>query len=369
MTATAKATAKTIDMNTLGQNLTLTTFGESHGPAIGGVLDGFPSGITVDPDYVRECMQRRRPGQSTVTTGRQEKDEVEFLSGLLDGVSTGAPIAFIIKNTDQHSSDYDELKELFRPSHADYAWEQRYGIRDWKGGGRSSARVTAPICVAGALATLAFRKLVPSLEITAFTSQVGPYSTDPGKDMDYTTAMAESNAVRCPDGELAAKMEGYIKELRKEQDSTGGCVTCIVRGMPAGIGNPVFDKLEASLAKAMLGINAAKGFEYGDGFASAAQRGSEHNDAFRMEHGHVTTATNHSGGIQGGISNGQPIRFRVAFKPTPTIGKEQQTITRDGRETVIAAKGRHDPCVVPRAVPVVEALTALVILDQYLSGK
>ena len=355
-------------MNTLGQILTLTTFGESHGPAIGGVLDGFPSGITVDTGYVRECMQRRRPGQSTVTTGRQEQDEVEFLSGLLNGVSTGAPIAFIIRNQDQHSSDYDELKDLFRPSHADYAWLQRYGIRDWRGGGRSSARVTAPICVAGALATLALRKFIPALDITAFTSQIGPYSTNPAQDMDYTSLMAESNPVRCPDGELAAKMEDYIHELRKEQDSTGGCVTCIVRGMPAGVGNPVFDKLEASLAKAMLGINAAKGFEYGDGFASASQRGSEHNDAFRMENGKVVTETNHSGGIQGGISNGQPIRFRVAFKPTPTIGREQQTVTLDGKETVMAAKGRHDPCVVPRAVPVVEALTALVILDQWLCG-
>ena len=333
------------------------------------MLDGFPSGIEVDAEFIRTCMQRRRPGQSTVTTGRQEKDEVEFLSGLLDGVSTGAPIAFIIRNSDQHSSDYDELKDLFRPSHADYAWEQRYGIRDWRGGGRSSARVTAPICVAGALASLAFRKLLPTLEIKAFTSQIGPYSTDPAKDMEYVGADIETNAVRCPDGELAAKMEEYIHELRKEQDSTGGCVTCVVKGLPAGIGNPVFDKLEASLAKAMLGINAAKGFEYGDGFAAASQRGSEHNDAFRMEGDNVTTATNHSGGIQGGISNGQPIRFRVAFKPTPTIGKEQQTVTLDGREVTMAAKGRHDPCVVPRAVPVVESLTALVLLDQYLSNK
>ena len=356
-------------MNTLGHILTLTTFGESHGPAIGGVLDGFPAGITVDADFVALQMQRRRPGQSTVTTGRQEKDEVEFLSGLLDGVSTGAPIAFIIRNHDQHSSDYDNLKDLFRPSHADYAWQQRYGIRDWRGGGRSSARVTAPICVAGALAMLAFRKFLPQLDITAFTSQIGPYSTNPADDTLYTTAMAESNAVRCPDAGLAAKMEEYIHELRKEQDSTGGCVTCIVRGLPAGIGNPVFDKLEASLAGAMLGINAAKGFEYGDGFESARQRGSEHNDAFRIENGQVTTATNHSGGIQGGISNGQPVRFRVAFKPTPTIGQEQQTVTIDGKETVMAAKGRHDPCVVPRAVPVVESLTALVLLDQYLSSK
>ena len=353
-------------MNTLGQILTLTTFGESHGPAIGGVIDGFPSGITVDTEFVRNFMQRRRPGQSTVTTGRQEKDEVEFMSGLLDGVSTGAPLAFIIKNNDQHSSDYDELKDLFRPSHADFAWEQRYGIRDWRGGGRSSARVTAPICVAGALAELAFRKILPGLNITAFTSQIGPYSTDPARDTEYSSAMVESNPVRCPDPDKALLMEEYISNLRKEQDSSGGCVTCIVRGLPAGIGNPVFDKLEASLAGAMLGINAAKGFEYGDGFAAASQRGSEHNDAFRMENGQVTTKTNHSGGIQGGISNGQSIRFRVAFKPTPTIGREQQTVTRDGRETVVAAKGRHDPCVVPRAVPVVEALTALVILDQWL---
>lgn len=356
-------------MNTLGQNLTLTTFGESHGPAIGGVLDGFPAGITVDTEYVRQCMQRRRPGQSTVTTGRQEKDEVEFLSGLLDGVSTGAPIAFIIRNSDQHSSDYDELKDLFRPSHADYAWEQRYGIRDWRGGGRSSARVTAPICVAGAMAQLAMRKLLPGVQITAFTSQIGPYSTNPAKDMEYTPDMVETNAVRCPDAELASRMEALIHDLRKEQDSVGGCVTCTVKGLPAGIGNPVFDKLEAALAAAMLGINAAKGFEYGDGFASASQRGSEHNDALRMQDGKVTALTNHSGGIQGGISNGQPLRFRVAFKPTPTIGREQMTVTRSGQDTIVAAKGRHDPCVVPRAVPVVESLTALVLLDQYLSSK
>ena len=355
-------------MNTLGKLLTLTTFGESHGPAIGGVLDGYPAGIHIDLDYVSQCMQRRRPGQSTVTTGRQEKDEVEFLSGLLDGVSTGAPIAFIIRNNDQHSSDYDELKDLFRPSHADYAWEQRYGLRDWRGGGRSSARVTAPICVAGALATLAFRKMLPALQITAFTSQIGPYATNSANDLEYAGADVDLNPVRCPDPELASKMEEYIHELRKEQDSTGGCVTCIVRGLPAGVGNPVFDKLEASLAAAMLGINAAKGFEYGDGFESASQRGSQHNDAFRMDNGQVVTTTNHSGGIQGGISNGQPIRFRVAFKPTPTIGKEQQTVTRSGENTTICAKGRHDPCVVPRAVPVVEALTALIILDQWLCG-
>jgi len=356
-------------MNTLGKILTLTTFGESHGPAIGGVIDGFPAGITVDTEYVRLFMQRRRPGQSTVTTGRQEKDEVEFLSGLLDGVSTGAPIAFIIRNTDQHSSDYDELKDLFRPSHADYAWEQRYGIRDWRGGGRSSARVTAPVCVAGALAELALRKCLPQLEITAFTSQIGTISTDTSMDMAFTAQMTQESPVRCPDSDKSKLMEELLHQLKKDQDSTGGCVTCIVRGFPAGIGNPVFDKLEASLAGAMLGINAAKGFEYGDGFISASQLGSQHNDAFRMDKGSITTLSNHSGGIQGGISNGQPIRFRVAFKPTPTIGQEQQTVTRDGRNTTVAAKGRHDPCVVPRAVPVVEALTALVLLDQWLCSK
>ncbi len=356
-------------MNTIGQNLTLTTFGESHGAAIGGVLDGYPAGITIDYGFIEAQMQRRRPGQSAMTTGRQEDDSVEFLSGILDGQSTGTPIAFIIRNKDQHSSDYNELKDIFRPSHADYAWEQRYGIRDWRGGGRSSARVTAPICVAGALAILALGKTLPELSITAFTSQIGPYSTDSARDMEYTTQMAESNPVRCPEPELAAAMEDYIRELRKEQDSTGGCVTCVVKGMPAGIGNPVFDKLNASLAKAMMGINAAKAFEYGDGFAAASMRGSQHNDAFRMNGGQVTTTTNHSGGIQGGISNGQPIRFRVAFKPTPTIGQEQLTVTRSGADTTVAAKGRHDPCVVPRAVPVVESLTALVLLDQYLSSK
>ena len=323
-------------MNTLGQNLTLTTFGESHGPAIGGVLDGFPSGITVDMEYVRQCMQRRRPGQSTVTTGRQEQDEVEFLSGLLEGVSTGAPIAFIIRNTDQHSSDYDELKDLFRPSHADYAWLQRYGIRDWRGGGRSSARVTAPICVAGALASLAFRKMLPGLKIKAFTSQIGPYSTDPAKDMEYAGANVETNAVRCPDEQLASKMEDYIKDLRKEQDSTGGCVTCIVEGLPAGIGNPVFDKLEASLAKAMLGINACKGFEYGTGFGGVTQPGSAINAI--------------SGGISGGISDGTEVVFRCVFKPTPSTPKA-------------GVKGRHDACVATRAVPVVEAMTALTLVN------
>lgn len=355
-------------MNTLGRILQLTTFGESHGPAIGGVLDGFPAGIGIDFDLVQQELDRRRPGQSAVTAGRKESDKVEFLSGLLDGVSTGAPIAFIIRNTDARSADYDSLKDVFRPSHADYAWEQRYGIRDWRGGGRSSARVTAPICVAGALAQQALKARLPELDIYAFTSQVGDICIDRTKEMQYCHCMSESNPVRCPDPDKAAEIEALLRGLKAEGDSVGGCVTCIVRGLPAGIGNPVFDKLHASLGAAMLGINAAKGFEYGDGFESASMKGSEHNDAMRMQNGTVHMLTNHSGGIQGGISDGQPIRFRVAFKPTPTIAKEQHTVTEDGKDTVLAAAGRHDPCVVPRAVPIVESLAALVILDQWLCG-
>lgn len=355
-------------MNTLGRILQLTTFGESHGPAIGGVLDGLPAGIDIDMKLVSKQMSRRRPGQSAVTTARQETDAVEFLSGILDGKSTGAPIAFIIRNNDTRSQDYDGLKDLFRPSHADYAWQQRYGIRDWRGGGRSSARVTAPICVAGALALCALQKLMPGIDIFAYTSQIGSIATDPAQEMSFTAAEAESSAVRCPDPAKAAMMEELLRNLKAAGDSTGGCITCIVRGVPAGIGNPVFDKLHASLAAAMMGINAAKGFEYGDGFASASQKGSEHNDQFCMADGKITTSSNHSGGIQGGISNGMPIRLRVAFKPTPTIAQTQQTVSTDGNQVELSAKGRHDPCVVPRAVPIVESLTALVLLDQYLQS-
>ena len=350
-------------MNTIGERLRLTTFGESHGAAIGGVLDGYPSGIHIDFDYVADEMRRRRPGQSAMTTGRCEDDEVEFLSGIMDGISTGAPIAFIIRNTDISSSDYDDMKELFRPSHADYTYQMKYGIRDWRGGGRASARVTAPICVAGALARLALEERVSDLDIYAFTSQIGDIATDPADEMTFNREDSEASPVRCPDAEKAAEMEDFIWQLKQEGDSTGGIVTCIIRGCPAGVGEPVFGKLHARLGAAMLGINAAKGFEYGDGFNCAAMRGSECNDPFVIEEERITTASNHSGGIQGGISNGQPIRFRVAFKPTPTIALPQQTVTTDGIPTTLEAAGRHDPCVVPRAVPIVENLAALVLAD------
>lgn len=353
-------------MNTLGRKLRLTTFGESHGPAIGGVLDGFPSNIRIDMEYVAREMMRRRPGQSAITTGRTEKDEVEFISGLLEGVSTGTPIAFIIRNTDCRPTDYDDLKDLFRPSHADYAWQAKYGIRDWRGGGRSSARVTAPICVAGALARLALKDRLPDLDIYAYTSQVGNIAVDSEHEAEFCRDLSEANSVRCPDQAKAAEMEAFIRQMKKEGDSTGGIITCIVRGCPVGLGEPVFGKLQSQLGAAMLGINAVKGFDYGEGFACASMRGSECNDPFAMKNGAVCTTSNHSGGIQGGISNGQPIRFRVAFKPTPTIGKEQQAVNAHGDEIIFKASGRHDPCVVPRAVPIVESLTALVILDNIL---
>lgn len=359
----ADVTTADAEMNTLGNRLRLTTFGESHGPAVGGVLDGYPSGISIDFDYIADEVRRRRPGQSPVTTGRRENDEVEFLSGILEGVSTGAPIAFIIRNTDCESSDYDELKYVFRPSHADYTWQAKYGIRDWRGGGRSSARVTVPICVAGALARLALEEKVSDLDIYAFTSQIGDIATETEDEMFFSREDSESNDMRCPDADRAAEMEDLIWQLRRDGDSVGGIVTCIIRGCPVGVGDPVFDKLHARLGAAMLGINAAKGFEYGDGFACASMRGSECNDPFTIENGSISTLSNHSGGIQGGISNGQPIRFRVAFKPTPTIALPQQTVTTDGVPTTLEAAGRHDPCVVPRAVPIVENLAALVLAD------
>ena len=350
-------------MNTLGEKLRLTTFGESHGPAIGGVIDGYPAGIGIDYDYIDEVMRQRRPGQSGITTARTEKDEVEFLSGTFNGRSTGAPIAFIIRNTDCSTSDYEELKNVFRPSHADYAWQMKYGIRDWRGGGRSSARVTAPICVAGALAKLALEQKIDDLDIYAFTSQIGCIRTAREDEMRFSREDSENSSVRCPDADKSADMEELIWKLRREGDSVGGIVTCIIRGLPAGIGDPVFGKLHARLGAAMLGINAAKGFEYGDGFECASMLGSECNDPFTMEDGTVRTLSNHSGGIQGGISNGESIVFRVAFKPTPSIAQSQKTVTANGEDTTIEINGRHDPCVVPRAVPIVENLAAFVLLD------
>lgn len=363
-------------MNTFGQIFRLTTFGESHGEAIGGVVDGMPADISIDLDFIQQELNRRRPGQSSITTSRKETDLVELLSGVYEGKSTGCPIGFIVRNTNQHSSDYDEMAEKFRPSHADYTYSYKYGTRDHRGGGRSSARITISRCVAGALAKLALRQL--DIHITAYTSQVGDISLD----RDYTRydlSLAESNAVRCPDSEKAAEMIHLIEEMKAAGDTIGGVITCVVKGCPAGLGEPEFGKLHAQLGAAMLSINAVKGFEYGEGFAGVTQRGSEQNDSFVCcntiatngtdRTPAVSTATNHSGGIQGGISNGQDIYFRVAFKPVATLLREQQTIDIHSRQTTLTARGRHDPCVLPRAVPIVEAMTAMTILDAYLVNK
>ena len=353
-------------MNTYGTLFTLTSFGESHGAAIGGVVDGMPAGIAVDMDFVRGEMQRRRPGQSAVTTGRKEADEVEFLSGIFEGRTTGTPIGFIIRNTNQHSGDYDNLREVLRPSHADYTYWQKYGVRDHRGGGRSSARETAVRCVAGALAKLALREL--GITIQAYTSQVGHIALE----NDYTRydlSLTESNIVRCPDMEKAREMEELILKVKSEGDTIGGIVTCVIEGCPVGLGEPVFGKLHAALGNAMLSINACKGFDYGRGFDGIGERGSEQNDQFVNTENGIATATNRSGGIQGGISNGQPIYFRAAFKPVATQLGEQTTLDIHGNEQTLHAKGRHDPCVVPRAVPIVEAMAAITVLDHYLLYK
>ena len=350
-------------MNTFGKNFTLTTFGESHGAAIGGVVDGMPAGIDIDLDFIQSELNRRRPGQSKITTSRQEPDQVELLSGVFEGKSTGCPIGFIVRNENQHSQDYENLRTVFRPSHADFTYYSKYGIRDHRGGGRSSARITISRVVAGALAKLALRQL--GISIQAYTSQVGDISLD----RDYTKydlSLTESNAVRCPDAEKAAAMEQLITEVKAEGDTIGGVITCIVKGCPVGLGEPEFGKLHAELGAAMLSINAVKGFEYRDGFDGVNRRGSEVNDRF-VGGPTITTLTNHSGGIQGGISNGQDIYFRVAFKPVATLLRPQETVDLEGNPTTLTARGRHDPCVLPRAVPVVEAMAAIVILDQYLS--
>lgn len=359
--------------NTFGKVFTLTTFGESHGEAIGGIIDGMPAGIRIDVDFIQHELNRRRPGQSHITTGRKEDDKVELLSGVFEGVSTGTPIGFVVSNTNQHSHDYENMRNVFRPSHADYTYYSKYGIRDHRGGGRSSARITIARVVGGALAKLALRHL--GISITAYTSQVGDISLE--RDYSkYDLEAAESNIVRCPDQQKAKEMEELIAAVKAEGDTVGGIITCVVKGCPAGLGEPEFGKLHAMLGAAMLGINAAKGFEYGDGFGSATARGSEQNDIFVSseqadETGKrkITTLSNHSGGIQGGISNGQDIVFRVAFKPVATLLREQQTVTVDGEETILKAKGRHDPCVLPRAVPIVEAMTAMTILDAYMLCK
>ena len=349
--------------NTIGHRFTLTTFGESHGAAIGGVVDGMPAGVDIDMAFIQQELNRRRPGQSQITTSRQEPDQVELLSGVFEGKSTGCPIGFIVRNQNQHSQDYENMRTVFRPSHADFTYYSKYGIRDHRGGGRSSARITISRVVAGALAKLVLRKL--GVTVQAYTSQVGDIALD--RDYrQYDLSLAEQNAVRCPDAEKAAQMEQLISEVKAEGDTIGGIVTCVIKGCPVGLGEPEFGKLHAELGAAMLSINAVKGFEYGDGFGFANKRGSEVNDLFRATDGRVTTTTNHSGGIQGGISNGEDIYFRVAFKPVATLLRPQETVDMEGNTTTLTARGRHDPCVLPRAVPVVESMAAMVILDHYL---
>ena len=350
-------------MNTFGRLFRLTTFGESHGEAIGGVIDGMPAGIAIDVDFIQQELNRRRPGQSQLTTSRQEADRIELLSGVFEGKSTGCPIGFIVRNTNQHSQDYENMRCLFRPSHADYTYQQKYGVRDHRGGGRSSARITISRVVGGALAKLVLRQL--GITIQAYTSQVGNIALEHDYQ-HYDLSQTEQNAVRCPDPEKAREMEDLILQVKGEGDTIGGVISCVIKGCPTGLGEPEFGKLHAVLGQAMLSINAVKGFEYGAGFEGVTARGSEQNDLFSNENGRITTQTNHSGGIQGGISNGQDIYFRVAFKPVATILQEQATVDLEGNATTLKAKGRHDPCVLPRAVPVVEAMAAMVILDQIL---
>ena len=352
--------------NTFGHIFRLTTFGESHGEAIGGVIDGCPAGIDIDTDFIQRELDRRRPGQSPITTDRKEADKVEILSGVFEGKSTGCPIGFIVRNSNQRSADYDEMRLAFRPSHADYTYTCKYGVRDHRGGGRSSARITISRCVGGAVAKLALRQA--GISIQAYTSQVGSIALD-NDYRKYDLSLTESNMVRCPDTAKAEEMAKLIKETKAKGDTVGGTITCVVKGCPAGIGEPEFDKLNAALGYAMLNINAVKGVEFGAGFAMAGMYGSRANDVFVNENGRIMTRTNRSGGIQGGISNGMDIYFRVAFKPVATLLQEQQTVDIQGRPTTLKARGRHDPCVLPRAVPIVEAMAAMTLLDQYLLNK
>ena len=352
-------------MNTIGNIFRLTSYGESHGAAVGGIIDGCPAGIVVDYEFVQNELNRRRPGQSKITTPRKEDDTVEFLSGIHEGKTTGVPIGFVIRNENHHSSDYDNLKDLYRPSHADYTYTQKYGHRDHKGGGRSSARETIARCVAGAIAKLVLKQL--KVEITAFTSQVGGIKLEK-MYTEYDLSKIEETPVRCPDMEKAEEMISLIQEVKSKGDTIGGVITCVIKGTPAGLGEPVFGKLHAALGNSMLSINAVKGFEYGDGF-DVNHRGSEVNDVFFNDGGKISTKTNHSGGMQGGISNGQDIYFRVAFKPVATILMLQDTVNKVGEEVELKARGRHDACVLPRAVPIVEAMAAITILDYYLLSK
>ncbi|MFI8604278.1 chorismate synthase [Cellulophaga baltica] len=347
--------------NTYGTIFKLSTFGESHGIAIGGVIDGCPAGIAINLEEIQNELNRRKPGQSAIVTQRKEPDTVEFYSGIFEGVTTGTPIGFAIHNTNQKSHDYTHIKDSYRPSHADYVYDQKYGFRDYRGGGRSSARETASRVVAGAIA----KQFVSAIKINAYVSQVGTLKLDKNyQDLDFS--LTESNPVRCPDLATAAKMEDYIKEIRKEGDTIGGIVTCVIQNVPIGLGEPVFDKLHAELGKAMLSINAVKGFEYGSGFDGVTKKGSDHNDQYNPD---GTTKTNYSGGIQGGISNGMDIYFNVAFKPVATVIQPYETIDKEGNMIKTQGKGRHDPCVVPRAVPIVEAMAAIVLADFTLLNR
>ena len=350
-----------------GKIFQISTFGESHGAAVGVVVTGCPAGVDFDLDFIQSELDRRKPGQSRITTQRKEADSVEVVSGVFEGKTTGTPIAMLVWNGDQRSKDYSHIADQFRPSHADFTYQEKYGIRDYRGGGRSSARETVARVAAGALAKLVLRQL--GVKITAYVSQVGTLKlSTPVEQLDLS--VTETNAVRCPDPKLAEEMFTYIDEIRKQGDSVGGVVSAYITGCPVGLGEPVFDKLHAELGKAMLSINAVKGFEYGSGFAGVELRGSQHNDIIvKDETGKVSTVTNHSGGIQGGISNGEPIYFRVGFKPVATIMQDQDSLNESGEKIVVSGKGRHDPCVVPRAVPIVEAMSAIVLLDFYLRHR
>ncbi|MBK6391657.1 MAG: chorismate synthase [Saprospiraceae bacterium] len=352
--------------NQFGEIFKISTFGESHGKAVGVVIDGCPAGLLIPQEYIQREMDRRRPGQSNIVTQRKEADEIEILSGVFENRSTGAPICIVLKNMDQHSSDYDHIKDKFRPSHADFTYQTKWGYRDHRGGGRSSARETAARVASGAIAKLLLH--LHNIHIHAFVSQVGPLVYQPDFE-NIDVAQIESNPVRCPDPQMAEKMIDLIKEVRKEGDTIGGAVTCIIKGCPPGLGEPAFDKLHAELGHAMLSINACKGFEIGSGFAGVTMRGSQHNDIFYKEGESIKTKSNHSGGIQGGISNGMDIIFRVAFKPVATIIPEQESVDITGESVTVTGKGRHDPCVVPRAVPIVEAMAAIVLADHLLRHR
>jgi chorismate synthase len=351
--------------NSYGTLFKITTFGESHGPAIGVIIDGCPAGLTIDEAFIQSELDRRRPGQSKITTQRKEDDTFKILSGIFENKTTGTPIALIIENQDQRSKDYGHIAETFRPSHADYTYEVKYGHRDYRGGGRSSARETAARVAAGAIAKLLLKE--SGADVTAFVSKVGDITAPHYTQLDLS--QTETNIVRCPDPDTAARMIDLIEQVRLDRDTIGGIVTCVIKNVPVGLGEPVFDKLHAELGKAMLSINAVKGFEYGSGFDGVKLRGSRHNDEFYNEEGRIRTRTNFSGGIQGGISNGEDIYFNVAFKPVATIMQDQTSVDKQGNETTVSGRGRHDPCVLPRAVPIVEAMAALVLADFMLRKK